>query len=83
MRCTSAATTAAPTDSGFPPTKAKFVARIDPDDYGYSTKVEQAGGRFATTVLPMVIAAAEAHLNRRLSPVWVDDMSGDGWDSVP
>ncbi|GAT01250.1 hypothetical protein [Mycolicibacterium fortuitum] len=61
----------------------EFVARVDPGDYGYSLKVERAGGRFDTTVLPAVIAAASAHLGCELSPVWIDDMSGDGWDSVP
>ncbi len=61
----------------------EFVARVDPDDYGFSVKVERAGGRFDTTVLPAVTAAASAHLGRELSPMWIDDMSGDGWDSVP
>lgn len=61
----------------------EFVARVDPGDYGFSIKVEHAGGRFDTMVLPAVIAATNAHLGRELSPVWIDDMSGDGWDSVP
>ncbi|WP_396908732.1 hypothetical protein [Mycolicibacterium sp.] len=61
----------------------EFVARVRPGDYGFSTKVERAGGRFDTMVLPAVIAAANAHLGRELSPMWIDDMSGDGWDSVP
>lgn len=34
-------------------------------------------------VLPVVLAAAADHFGRSLTPVWVDDYSGDGWDSAP
>lgn len=61
----------------------EYVARVDPGDYGYSSKPVQAGDDFDTTVLPAVIAAVEADLDRKLIPIWVDDASGDGWDSVP
>ena len=33
--------------------------------------------------MPAVLAAAAAHFGRPLTPIWVDDMSGDGWDVDP
>ena len=60
----------------------EYVARINPSDYGYSIKTG-AGGPFDTDLLPDVLAAAQEHFGRTLAPIWVDDMSGDGGDSVP
>lgn len=60
----------------------EFVARVCPGDYGFSVKVEREGGQFDTEVLPALITAASTHLGRELSSIWIDDMSGDGWDSV-
>ena len=59
-----------------------YIARVDPEDYGYSLKIG-AGGQFDTKVMPAVLNAAVAHFGRSLTPIWVDDMSGDGWDSDP
>lgn len=60
----------------------EYLARVSPGDYGHNIK-KGAGGEFDAEVLPVVIAAAEAHFGRSLTPIWVDDMSCDGWDSYP
>lgn len=60
----------------------EYLARVSPADYGHNIK-KGAGGEFDAEVLPVVIAAAEAHFGRPLTPIWVDDMSCDGWDSYP
>lgn len=62
--------------------KGEYVARVRAWDYGLSIN-QGAGGQFDTEVLPTVITAAEALFGRRLTPIWVDDMSCDGWDNDP
>jgi hypothetical protein len=62
--------------------QGEYLARVNPSDYGHNVK-SGAGDQFDTEVLPVVMAAAEAHFGRRLTPIWVDDMSCDGWNSDP
>lgn len=58
----------------------EFVARVDPEDYGYSSKFG-AGSAFDKAALPSVLAAARDHFCDVLEVIWVDDYSCDGWDS--
>lgn len=60
----------------------EFVARIDPEDYGYPLNFG-AGGDFDTAALTSVLTAASAHFSDALEAMWVDDYSGDGWDTDP
>lgn len=62
--------------------KGQYVARIRASDYGHSIN-RGAGGQFDTELLPAVVAAAETHFGDQLTPIWVDDMSCDGWDMRP
>ncbi len=60
----------------------EFVARVDPEDYGYPLKFG-AGSDFDTSALPAVLKSASEHFGDVLEAVWVDDYSGDGWDCDP
>jgi hypothetical protein len=60
--------------------KGQYVARVRASDFGLSIN-RGVGGQFDTELLPGVLAAAEAHFGGRLTPIWVDDMSCDGWDN--
>ncbi|MDO3331489.1 hypothetical protein [Mycobacteroides abscessus] len=57
----------------------EFVARVDPEDYGYSSDFG-AGSAFDTAAMPSVLVAAVDYFGDVLEAVWVDDISGDGWD---
>lgn len=60
----------------------EFVARVDPEDFGYSLKFG-AGGDFDAKAMPAVLAAAADQFGEVLEAIWVDDYSGDGWDCDP
>lgn len=62
--------------------KGQYVARVRASDYGHSIN-RGAGGPFDVELLPAVVAAAEVHFGSRLTAIWVDDMSCDGWDLDP
>ncbi|MUL61070.1 hypothetical protein B5P44_00525 [Mycobacterium sp. CBMA 213] len=59
-----------------------YIARVWASDFGRSIN-RGAGGAFDTEMLPAVLAAAEEHFGRKLTAIWVDDMSCDGWDMQP
>ncbi|RIT36859.1 hypothetical protein D2E76_16555 [Mycobacteroides abscessus] len=62
--------------------KREFLARIDPEDFGYSLNFG-AGSDFDTKVLPAVVASAAEYFGAKLEAMWIDDYSGDGWDCDP
>ncbi len=62
--------------------QGEFLARIDPEDFGYPLKFG-AGSDFDTKVLSAVVASAAEHFGAKLEAIWIDDYSGDGWDCDP
>lgn len=60
----------------------EFCARINPADYGYGVNAGSIEP-FTDQALPAVLKAAEVYFGTTLAPMWINDMSGDGWDLDP
>lgn len=60
----------------------EFCARIDPEDFGYGNR-RRSIEPFTAQILPAILTATEAHFGTALEPIWIDDMSGDGWNLDP